>query len=278
MITGVPPHLVLANSVAKLQREMVCMKEDIIDKLEHLPEALKQSMLENFQIEGTVPITRHEMQEMMRLSIDDLKNSIENSLNSIASRTIPSALIANTPIAGHAYFFIILLFLYFTVWSSVLYCCTVLFVLHLILLFYFILFRINRFFLPLCTSCTTRNLWDLWWFGNPIRNMAPYRTHTPMDYVPKKFLSYLSRARKVMEKIESLLEEKYENLNLSRMNITDSRMKFAIGFDALCVWLSPELSIIELDLRHYGDAMYVSFYERLLKKRKRDASQNPSVV
>jgi hypothetical protein len=81
-----------------------------------------------------------------------------------------------------------------------------------------------------------------------------------------------------MEKIESLLKEKYENLNLSHMNITDSRMKFAIGFDALCVWLSPELSIIELDLRHYGDAMYVSFYERLLKKRKRDASQNPSVV
>jgi hypothetical protein len=63
--TGVPPHLVLANSVAKLQRKMVCMKEDIIDKLEHLPEALKQSMLEDFQIEGTVPITRHEMQEMM---------------------------------------------------------------------------------------------------------------------------------------------------------------------------------------------------------------------
>jgi hypothetical protein len=99
--TGVPPHLVLANSVAKLQRKMVCMKEDIIDKLEHLPEALKQSMLEDFQIEGTVPITRHEMQEMMRLSKDDLKNSIENSLNSIASRTIPLALIANTPIAGH---------------------------------------------------------------------------------------------------------------------------------------------------------------------------------
>jgi hypothetical protein len=50
------------------------MKEGIIAKLEQLPEALKQSMLENFQIEGTVPITRHEMQEMMRSSIDDLKN------------------------------------------------------------------------------------------------------------------------------------------------------------------------------------------------------------
>jgi hypothetical protein len=85
-----------------------------------------------------------------------------------------------------------------------------------------------------------------------------------MDYVPKKFLSCLLRARKVMEKIESLLKAKDENLNLSRMNITDSRTKFATGFDALRVWLSQELSIVELYLRHYGDAMYVSFYERLL--------------
>jgi hypothetical protein len=77
------------------------MKEDIIDKLELLPEALKQSMLENFQIEGTVPITRHEMQEMMRSYLDDLKNSIENSMNFIASRTAPTALITSTPIAGH---------------------------------------------------------------------------------------------------------------------------------------------------------------------------------
>jgi integrase len=99
--TGVPPHLVLANSIVQLQQDMGVMRECIIAKLEQLPEALKQSMLENFQIEGTVPITRHEMQEMMRSSIDDLKRTIENSLQTIASRSIPTALIANAPIAGN---------------------------------------------------------------------------------------------------------------------------------------------------------------------------------
>jgi hypothetical protein len=136
--------------------------------------------------------------------------------------------------------FCILLFLYFTV--SILYCsvlccnvpcmyyCTVLYCTvrtiskSFILFFDFILFKaVFTVMYYVLFSCTTRNLWDLWWFGNPVKNMAPYRTHTSMEYVPKKFLSYLSRARKVMEKIESLLKAKGENSNLSRENITDSR-------------------------------------------------------
>jgi hypothetical protein len=91
--TGDPPHLVLASSIVQLQQDMGVMREGKIAKLEQLPEALKQSMLENFQIEGTVPSTRHEMQ--------DLKKTIENSLQSIASRSIPTALITHAPTAGH---------------------------------------------------------------------------------------------------------------------------------------------------------------------------------
>ena len=84
--TGVPPHLVLAHSIVGLQEDIGLIKESIVAKLEQLPEALKQAMLQNFQIEGTVPITRHAMQEMMRLSISDLKTTIETSLQSIAQR------------------------------------------------------------------------------------------------------------------------------------------------------------------------------------------------
>jgi hypothetical protein len=73
-----------------------------------------------------------------------------------------------------------------------------------------------------------------------------------------------------MGKIESLLTARYDNLNLLRLNMTDSRSKFAAGFDELCCWLSPELSIDELDLRHYGDAMY-SMAE-YLKREKRENS------
>lgn len=65
------------------------------------------------------------------------------------------------------------------------------------------------------------------------------------------------------------------------MNITDSRSKFASGFDDLCIWLSPEMNMEQLDVRHYGDAMYVSFCDRILKqqkKRKLAAVDNPPEV
>ena len=84
--TGIPPHLVIANRLVDLQSDLLSMKEQIIHKLEQLPETLKHCMLENFQIDGTVPITRHEMQDMMKASIDDLKCTIETSMRSMSSR------------------------------------------------------------------------------------------------------------------------------------------------------------------------------------------------
>jgi hypothetical protein len=93
--------------------------------------------------------------------------------------------------------------------------------------------------------------------------------HAALDYVEKRFLSYLSRARKAMKKIEALLNAKDLNLDLSRLNITESRMKFLAGFDDLRAWLSPEMKMQQLDMRHYGDAMYVSFYDRMIRQEKK---------
>lgn len=77
-----------------------------------------------------------------------------------------------------------------------------------------------------------------------------------------------------MKKIEELLKIDEPNLKLSKISIAESRVKFAVGFDLLCSWLSPSLTIQELDARHNGDAMYVSFYDRiLLQKKKRKIAQ-----
>ena len=77
-----------------------------------------------------------------------------------------------------------------------------------------------------------------------------------------------------MKKIEDLLKINEPNLKLSKISIAESRVKFAAGFDLLCSWLSPSLTIQELDARHNGDAMYVSFYDRiLLQKKKRKIAQ-----
>ena len=48
--TGIPPHLVIANRIVDLQKDMDSMKDQIIKKLAQLPEALKQAMLENFRL------------------------------------------------------------------------------------------------------------------------------------------------------------------------------------------------------------------------------------
>lgn len=99
--------------------------------------------------------------------------------------------------------------------------------------------------------------------------MAPYKVHAQLDYEDNKSQSYLSRARKVMEKIECFVKETEPNFKFSRVNIVESRVKFAEGFDRLCNWLSPDLSQVEIDYRHYGDAMFVSFYDRILKETKK---------
>lgn len=72
-----------------------------------------------------------------------------------------------------------------------------------------------------------------------------------------------------MKKIETLLKIDDINLKLSKLNINESRAKFALGFDKLCSWLSPSLTVQEIDMRHYGDAMYVSFYDRILRQQKK---------
>ena len=63
--TGVPPHLVLANSIVGMQRELDVLRTDVITKLDNLPEALKQCMLQNFNVDGTIPITHVQVVDML---------------------------------------------------------------------------------------------------------------------------------------------------------------------------------------------------------------------
>ena len=74
--TGVPPHLVLANRIVALENrvdfldvnvrhEINAGNTDIKNVLQGLPEAIKDNMLLNFRIDGVIPITPHQIEEMM---------------------------------------------------------------------------------------------------------------------------------------------------------------------------------------------------------------------
>ena len=69
---------------------MDVIREEVISKLDGLPEALKQSMLQNVTINGTVPITHLQVVEMM----EKLQSSIQT--------TIQAALIQNQSIVTTA--------------------------------------------------------------------------------------------------------------------------------------------------------------------------------
>lgn len=77
--TGVPPHLVLANQIVDMQKGMDVIRAEVISKLDGLPEALKQNMLQNFNINGTVPITHLQVVEM----VEKLQSSIQTTIQSV---------------------------------------------------------------------------------------------------------------------------------------------------------------------------------------------------
>ena len=70
--TGVPPHLVLANRIEEMQTGVNDLRIEIITRLEKLPEDLKASLLENFRVEGVLPVTQLQIADMM----NDLKISL----------------------------------------------------------------------------------------------------------------------------------------------------------------------------------------------------------
>ena len=64
--TGIPPHILLANELVALKAEMAELKEALIHKMEDIPEKVKLTMLENFRVDGTVPITMTQVEGMMQ--------------------------------------------------------------------------------------------------------------------------------------------------------------------------------------------------------------------
>jgi hypothetical protein len=53
--TGIPPHIVLASEVAKLRADFNQFDNNINQRLDGTPDAVKRVLLDNFQIDGTIP-------------------------------------------------------------------------------------------------------------------------------------------------------------------------------------------------------------------------------
>lgn len=83
----------------------------------------------------------------------------------------------------------------------------------------------------------------------------------------------LSKALQVMKALENLVVADNPAIIIRKLNVTESRSKFAIAFNALCLSFDPSATLEEIDRRRYGDANYTTFYDLIVKQKKRSLSQ-----
>lgn len=117
-----------------------------------------------------------------------------------------------------------------------------------------------------------RSLWDLWWFGDLSTNVTPYRKFRSFDLATKEARALMSKATKVMDTLEELAKVDNPAINLGQLSIIDSRAVFASTFHTVCQSFAPDLTLEQLDRRHYGTKSYVTFYD-LISSKKRNLAQ-----
>ena len=121
--------------------------------------------------------------------------------------------------------------------------------------------------------CNVRTLWDLWWHGDQTRNIAPYRMLHTFDLTKPEYRSHLSKAGRVMAAMEESVKNEDATVVLKKLGVAESRLKFASDFDFLCASFSPQSPIEEMDRRRYGDSSYITFYELVVRLKKRTLAQ-----
>lgn len=82
--TGIPPHIIVANEIAQTKQEILASKEEFNEKLERIPEKIKEHILQNFEV---APITFQPVENMIR--VENMIKGIESTiLNSITNNRV----------------------------------------------------------------------------------------------------------------------------------------------------------------------------------------------
>lgn len=83
--TGIPPHIVLANEIVEVRTELKSMRYELIDRLCRMPEAVANTMRDQFTIEGAVQLTRNDVQSLITELEQRLLASIGASIAAVQS-------------------------------------------------------------------------------------------------------------------------------------------------------------------------------------------------
>ena len=113
-------------------------------------------------------------------------------------------------------------------------------------------------------KCTVKQLWDLYWVGQPFEQIAPYCCLKPWDMPTMLCKGLLSKARSM---IKSLLVDKdgtpIEDSDVERLSINGRDALFESNFVVLCKDAFGEMTVEEFDRRHFGEHKFSTVYDKL---------------
>jgi hypothetical protein len=233
--TGIPHHILLAERIRSVEEVMeVVVKRKLDDmsgqfevQLEQLPTKLSSKLREDFTIEGAVPLTRHDMEEM----IQSLRRDVI-AINSFHVEQQQSIIAVQTNEPD---------FLTFT-WNGRLHPVP------------------EGFRFPITVDVKT--LWELWWYGDKPKRIRPYRHIKSFDLVGNKDVSAFCKAKKVINSIEAIGRRKgvFSGTSLGEMSKVDNDRGFSVSFVHLLEVLGRGKSVGE------GELSYITLYDLIQKK------------
>ena len=118
----------------------------------------------------------------------------------------------------------------------------------------------------------------MWYFGRQADNISPYRQLHVWDLDTKGDRALLSKAAKVMEKLALIAITRTSSLVLRELSVNDSSEEFATSFNTLCQTLCRVTVLQDIDRRNFGDSSYITFYDMILKDKKRSLAEANEVI
>lgn len=227
--TGIPPHIIIANQVVDLRTQMNEKFDGIGDRLNRLPEDLRECMTRHFQIQGAFPITYRDVETLMQSFFTRYMGQPRNQQEGAGA----AAGVATNPTAA----------VVFRTWSWG-----------------------GRWHpVPegfLFPKCTVKEIWDLWWSGNVAQKITYYRQIHPGFDLPKSNKQYYSKAKYVINRLvyfSNVSETHIAGLTLPQRDILFESCFVQLFSSTLDPGIEAELQ----DRRRFGELTYIRVYDRI---------------
>lgn len=185
--TGVPAHIMLNKSIRDLSLRVDELERShkrgcdsilgaIGDLREDLPKALRREILDNFQVDGALPLTQVDLDRSLDAIVVRLEDSIDRRFNSQKVAETP-AVVEPPPLPAVGDFDS-------WTWGG----------------------RVGQFFPPTfrMPECTVKCLWDLWHFGHKQQRIRPYKLLKSFNLHVFADRSELSKARGVISALHDI--------------------------------------------------------------------------